>query len=78
MNIKDLRNALIGTFTLLQDGKVDFQTAKELNSTASKIMMSAKIEMDYNRNLSQDKTIDFLETDVEDTTVKKKAGRPKK
>jgi len=76
-NIKELRENLLESFELLKDGSLDFQASKELNSTAGKIIMSSKVEMDYNRHSGYKRTIDFLEV-PQPEVERRPAGRPKK
>jgi hypothetical protein len=63
MNVKELRNELIGVFEDLRNRKVSTKDAKELINCAGKIIMSAKAEMDYLKYTKSKKTIDFLESD---------------
>lgn len=63
MNIKDLRDSLVESFGELKQGKLKSKDAKELTNLAGKIIMSAKTELDYNKYMKKEKTIDFFETD---------------
>lgn len=59
-NITDLRNQLIENFELLKSKRMETKEGSILNSTAGKILHSAKLEMDYKRLSKSDKEIDFL------------------
>jgi len=61
MNIKDLRDSLIGSFEDLKSGKLKTKEAKELTNLAGKIILSAKTELDYNKFMKAEKKIDFLD-----------------
>lgn len=66
MNIKDLRDSLLESFEELKNGKLKTKEAKEITNMSGKIIMSAKVEMDYNKLMKTDRRIDFLEVDDED------------
>lgn len=76
-NIKDLRDSLISSFEDLKSGKLKAKEAKEITNMAGKIILSAKTQMDYNKNLKQNRTIAFLEAEVEEKGPRL-VGRPKK
>ena len=61
-NITELRNELINLFDCIKTNNIDQKVAKEMNSTASKIISSAKLELDYNKQIKNNKKIDFLES----------------
>jgi 5S rRNA maturation endonuclease (ribonuclease M5) len=61
-NITELRNELVSLFDQLKGNTIDQKTAKEMNSTAGKIIGSAKLELDYNKQIKNNKKIDFLES----------------
>ena len=61
MNIKDLRDSLIDSFEQLKTGKLKTKEAKEQTNMAGKIIMSAKVELDYNKYMKVEKPIDFLD-----------------
>jgi hypothetical protein len=60
-NVKELRDELIKSFNDLKSGKIKAKDAKELTNISGKILMSAKIELDYNKYLDRKEVIDFLE-----------------
>jgi hypothetical protein len=60
-NIKDLRNNLLDAFEDLKSGKLKTKDAKELTNLSGKIIMSAKVELDYNKFMRNEKQIDFLD-----------------
>jgi len=60
-NVKELRDELIESFNDLKSGKIKAKDAKELTNISGKILMSAKIELDYNKYLDRKEVIDFLE-----------------
>ncbi|MCZ2339243.1 MAG: hypothetical protein LC127_13840 [Chitinophagales bacterium] len=60
-NVKELRDELINSFNDLKSGKIKAKDAKELTNISGKILMSAKIELDYNKYLDRKEVIDFLE-----------------
>jgi hypothetical protein len=63
MNIKQLRDELVGSFEDLKSGKLKNKDAKEITNMAGKIIQSAKTELDYNKYLNNGKKIEFLEND---------------
>lgn len=75
MNIKELRESLVKSFNDLKVGKLKTKEAKELTNLAGKIILSSKVELDYNKFMRKDVPIEFLEVDQ---TPKAKRGRPKK
>ena len=66
MNIKDLRDQLLQSFSDLQSGKLKTKDAKELTNLSGKIILSAKVELDYNKFMKLDRKIDFLNVEDED------------
>lgn len=60
-NIKELRDELIKSFNDLKSGKIKAKDAKELTNISGKILISAKIQLDYNKHLDRKEVIDFLE-----------------
>lgn len=75
MNIENLRNELIDTFEKLKNGEIKAKDAKELVNTSGKILISAKVQHDYNKYMRYTNKIEFLEVKG---NSKKKLGRPKK
>jgi hypothetical protein len=69
MNIKDLRDSLLESLEQLKTGKLKVKDAKEITNISGKIILSAKVELDYNKFLNLKRKIDFL--DVEEESVKK-------
>ena len=66
MNIKDLRDSLIESFGELKEGKLKPKEAKEQTNMAGKIIMSAKVELDYNKFMKTERVIDFLDVENKD------------
>lgn len=66
MNIKDLRDQLLQSFSDLQSGKLKTKDAKELTNLSGKIILSAKVELDYNKFMKLGRKIDFLNVKDED------------
>ena len=66
-NIKDLRDSLIESFEDLKNGKLRTKDAKEITNMSGKIILSAKLELDYNKFMKLDRKIDFLDVDVRQT-----------
>jgi hypothetical protein len=65
MNIKDLRDQLLQSFSDLQSGKLKTKDAKELTNMSGKIILSAKVELDYNKFMKLGRKIDFLDVEEE-------------
>lgn len=65
-NIKDLRDELLSSFEALKSGKLKTKDAKELTNLSGKIILSAKVELDYNKFMKLDRKIDFLNVKDED------------
>ena len=62
-NIEELRSELISVFDKLKIGKLKTKDAKELINCSGKILLSTKVQLDYNKFMEIKKRIDFLETD---------------
>lgn len=60
-NISDLRDDLLNVYTNLIDGEIGIREAKARNSTASTILKSATIQMEYNVYTKSTAKIPFLE-----------------
>lgn len=65
MNIKDLRDSLLESFDQLKAGKLKTKEAKELTNMSGKIILSAKVELDYNKFMKLERKIDFLDVEEE-------------
>ncbi len=63
MNIKDLRDSLLESFDQLKNGNLKTKEAKELTNMSGKIILSAKVELDYNKFMKLERKIDFLEVE---------------
>ena len=61
MNIKNLRDSLLESFEDLKKGKLGTKDAKEITNMSGKIILSAKVEMDYNKLMKLERKIDFLD-----------------
>jgi hypothetical protein len=61
MNIKDLRESLLASFIDLKAGKLKNKDAKEITNMAGKVILSSKVELDYNKQMKNNKKIDFLD-----------------
>lgn len=61
MNIKDLRDSLLESFEALKEGKLKTKEAKEITNMSGKIILSAKVELDYNKFMKLGRKIDFLD-----------------
>lgn len=59
-NIEDLRDELVKVFDGVKKKKIDPEIAKELNTTAGKIISSCKIQLEY-QLYQGNPTIKFLE-----------------
>lgn len=71
MNIKNLRDELIEVFEGLKAGSVKTKDAKELINCSGKIILTSKIELDYNKFMNLKRTVDFL--DVKEEVIEVKA-----
>lgn len=61
-NIENLRDNLLSDFEALKDGSMSIPLGKSRTATARTAVSSAKVEMDYNKQIGQaDKKIKFLE-----------------
>ena len=67
MNIKDLRDSLLESFEALKEGKLKTKEAKEITNMSGKIILSAKVELDYNKFMKLGRKIDFLDVIEEKT-----------
>lgn len=66
-NIKDLRDSLLESFEALKEGKLKAKEAKEITNMSGKIILSAKVELDYNKFMKLGRKIDFLDVIEEKT-----------
>lgn len=66
--ITDIRNDLINVFTGLRDGTIDPKDANEINNTAGKILLSAKVQLAYCALRGERPSIEFLEGCTERVT----------
>ncbi len=58
--VKGLRDNLIDNFDLIKRNKMGLKEASEMTKTASKILQSAKLEMEYKKLTKSKKEIGFL------------------
>lgn len=63
MNIKDLREELSEVLDKLKNKEIKLEDAVAYGSVSSKVLMTAKVELDYHKHMGYQKAIDFLETD---------------
>ena len=59
--IKSLRDELVDSFIKLKNNTMDYKQAKEITNMSGKIIMSSKVELDYNKFMRNKKSIPFLE-----------------
>lgn len=62
-NITELRDALALQYQKVLNGEIDVKVAAELNNTAGKIINSAKVQLEYNVQSKNNKTIKFLDSE---------------
>lgn len=62
-NITELRDALALQYQKVLNGEIDVKVAAELNNTAGKIINSAKVQLEYNVQAKNNKTIKFLDSE---------------
>lgn len=62
-NITELRDALALQYQKVLNGEIDVKVAAELNNTAGKIINSAKVQLEYNVQTKNTKTIKFLDSE---------------
>lgn len=60
-NVKELRTELVSIFSDLKSDKLDVTKAKELNNSAGKILLSIRVQLEYNQIMDRKEKIDFLE-----------------
>lgn len=88
-NIRDLRDSLLESFEQLKAGKLEPKRAKEITNMSGKIILSAKVELDYNKQVKNKKRVDFLDVpeamklrghseSTDDVISKPRRGRPRK
>ena len=84
MNIEDLRTDLVDVFQRLKEKRISAKDAKELVNCSGKIILSARVELDYHKFLGDKNKIDFLETNptsdvvIEVPKTPENRGRKKK
>ena len=59
-NVKELRNELSNVFRNLKEGKIDAKTASAMNNSASKIINTIKVQLDYAGKRKEKPVIDFM------------------
>lgn len=64
-NIKDLRDELLSVFTALKNGTIKNKDAKELVNAGGKIILTSKVQMDYQKLQGYKGKIKFLEVEGE-------------
>jgi hypothetical protein len=64
-NIEELRDSLLESFDDLKSGKLKTKDAKEITNMAGKIILSSKVELDYNKFMGNKNKVDFLEAGSE-------------
>lgn len=64
-NITELRNELSVVFQALKNGELDHKTADVLNNTAGKMIISSKVQMEYQSRTKEkdDISIKFLDSE---------------
>ena len=63
-NVKTLRDDLVKAYKQLRKGKISIPEAKALANMAGKVIIAAKVQMDYNKMTgAKNKSIKFLESD---------------
>jgi hypothetical protein len=60
-NIVELRNELASLFDDLKSGKIERNSAAEMNNSAGKIINSLKVELEYSALRKDKRKIEFLE-----------------
>lgn len=60
-NIKDLRKELSENYSQMKGKTMDLNMGKELANTAGKILVSCRVELEYNKIMGIKNKIDFLE-----------------
>lgn len=78
-NIRELRASLIANYEAMKDKTMPINTGRELTNTAGKILLSVRMELDYNQFMGTKTPIPFLAPEQEaewtledqDTTVGK-------
>ena len=59
-NIQDLRESLFDTIELIKSGKMDAEKAKAITDIAQVIVNTAKAEIDFLKNVSQQGNTGFI------------------
>lgn len=59
-NIVDLRNDLLEKYDKMVTGEIARPMAKEISNMTGKIMMSVRLQIDYNNYRGECKEIEFL------------------
>lgn len=62
-NANELRNQLSKVFAQLANGEMTAQDASELANIAGKMINSAKVQLEYNQAIGDNRRIEFLESD---------------
>lgn len=58
--IEDLRDTLFETIQMVKDGKMDHEKAKSITELAQVIINSAKVEVDFLKNVNQQGNTGFI------------------
>lgn len=62
-NIKQLRNSLVDNYEKMVSGEMELKTGKELANTAGKILLSLRIELEYNSMMQIKTPIEYLHSE---------------
>lgn len=60
-NIQDLTNHLVKNYEKLCSGELEAKEAKEISNMAGKIIGSAKVNLEYNKQMDYKRKISFLD-----------------
>jgi len=63
-NVEELRNKLIKLVEQVENGTISSIKAKMIMNMCSKILISAKYEVDYNKYRECNKMVKFFETEL--------------
>lgn len=58
--IEDLRDTLFETIQMVKEGKMDHEKAKSITELAQVIINSAKVEVDFLKNVNQQGNTGFI------------------
>lgn len=62
--ITELRDSLLDNYEKMKSGEMEIKKGKELANVAGKVLLSVRVELEYNEFFGIKERIDFVEKDT--------------